>query len=62
MDSGRKPERKNPRKGANPLSQLFFFWIIPLFWKGARKGLSTDDVTQCLQKDESEKLGDHLEQ
>lgn len=61
MDSGRKPDRKNPRKGANPLSQLFFLWIIPLFWKGARKGLNTDDLTQCLEKDESEMLGDHLE-
>ena len=61
MDSGRKPESKNPRTGANPLSQLFFFWILPLFWKGTRKGLNTDDLTQCLKKDESELLGDQLE-
>lgn len=61
MDSGRKPERKNPRKGANPISQLFFLWIVPLFWKGTRKGLNTDDLTACLQKDESETLGDCLE-
>ncbi|XP_055303160.1 ATP-binding cassette sub-family C member 4-like [Sitodiplosis mosellana] len=61
MDSSRKPEKSNPRKGANPLSQLFFLWVIPLFWKGTRKGLNTDDLTQCLEKDESESLGDELE-
>lgn len=61
MDSSRKPERPNPRKGANPLSQLFFLWTLPLFWKGSRKGLNTDDLTQCLKKDESELLGDELQ-
>lgn len=61
MDSGRKPDRPNPRKSANPLSQLFFIWMLPMFWKGTRKGLQTEDLTQCLQKDESELLGDELE-
>lgn len=61
MDSSRKPKRENPREGANPLSQLFFLWIIPLFWKGSRTGLNTDDLTQCLKKDGSEMLGDELE-
>lgn len=61
MDFSKKPERENPRKGANPLSQLFFFWIVPVFWKGTRKGLNTDDLTHCLRIDESEVLGDELE-
>lgn len=61
MDSGKKPERENPRKGANPISQLFFLWITPLFWKGTRKGLTTDDLTKCLRKDKSDLLGDALE-
>lgn len=61
MDFSKKPERENPRKGANPLSQLFFLWIVPVFWKGTRKGLNTDDLTHCLRKDESEVLGDELE-
>lgn len=61
MDFSKKPERKNPRKGANPLSELFFLWMAPVFWKGTRKGLTTDDLTQCLRKDESEVLGDELE-
>lgn len=61
MDFSKKPERANPRKGANPLSQLFFLWMTPVFWKGTRKGLNTDDLTHCLRIDESEVLGDELE-
>lgn len=61
MDFSRKPERKNPRSGANPLSVLFFLWMAPVFWRGSRKGLNTDDLTKCLKKDDSEVLGDELE-
>lgn len=61
MDFSRKPERENPRKKANPLSQLFFLWMVPVFWRGTRKGLTTDDLTKCLKKDDSELLGDELE-
>lgn len=61
MDSGKKPEKKNPRKGANPLSQLLFLWIVPLFWQGARKGLNNDDLTTCLKKHRSGELGNQLD-
>lgn len=61
MDSSKKPERENPRKGANPISQLFILWIAPLFWKGMKNGLTTDDLTKCLKKDRSDMLGDDLE-
>lgn len=61
MDFSKKPERKNPRKGANLISRLFFLWMMPVFWKGTRKGLNTDDLTRCLRKDGSEMLGDELE-
>lgn len=61
MDSGKKPERPNPRKGANPLSQLFFIWILPLFWHGKRNGLNNEDLTKCLHKDKSDALGNSLE-
>lgn len=30
MDYTKKPEIKNPRKGAYALSQLFFTWVIPI--------------------------------
>ncbi|CRK99300.1 CLUMA_CG012730, isoform A [Clunio marinus] len=33
MDSSRKPVLKNPRKGANPISQLLFLWIIPTMFR-----------------------------
>lgn len=61
MDSGKKPERENPKNGANPISLLFFLWIAPLFFKGTNKGLNTDDLIKCLSKDKSNTLGDDLE-
>lgn len=33
MDYSKKPERKNPRKGVNPLSQLLFLWIVPVMFR-----------------------------
>lgn len=61
MDSSRKPEKKNPRKGAFFLSQLLYGWLLPLFFKGCRHGLNKDDLTKCLKADKSEDLGDRLE-
>ncbi|EDW66850.1 ATP-binding cassette sub-family C member 4 [Drosophila virilis] len=61
MDSSAKPERKNPRQGANFLSQLLFVWAVPLLYRGSRQGLNTDDLTECLKEDHSEQLGDRLE-
>ncbi|XP_017873148.1 PREDICTED: multidrug resistance-associated protein 4, partial [Drosophila arizonae] len=61
MDSSAKPERKNPRQGANFFSQLIFAWAVPLLYRGSRNGLTTDDLTQCLKEDHSEQLGDRLE-
>lgn len=61
MDFSKKPERENPRKKANPISQLFFVWIIPLLWRGMKNGLTTKDLTKCLKKDRSDTLGDDLE-
>lgn len=61
MDYSKKPEKKNPKKGANFISQLLFLWFIPILWKGKNKGLNTDDVTVCLKQDQSKDLGDKLE-
>lgn len=61
MDSSKKPELKNPRKGANILSQLFFIWVVPVLWHGMRNGLTIDNRTQCLTEDKSADLGDKLE-
>uniref|UniRef100_A0A2C9GW86 Uncharacterized protein n=1 Tax=Anopheles farauti TaxID=69004 RepID=A0A2C9GW86_9DIPT len=62
MDSSSKPVKKNPRKGAFCLSQLLFGWILPLFYRGSRRGLGKDDLTKCLKADRSEDLGDELEE
>ncbi|XP_049304933.1 ATP-binding cassette sub-family C member 4 isoform X1 [Bactrocera dorsalis] len=62
MDSSRKPERINPRRHANILSQILFVWAMPLLFKGAKNGLNTDDLTKCMPKDSSEDLGDRLEE
>ena len=62
MDHSKKPEKENPKKAANLLSQLFLTWTIPVMWKGAKSGLTQDDLTKCLERDQSEPLGDQLEE
>jgi len=62
MDGSAKPERKNPRQKANTLSQLIFAWAVPLLYRGSRHGLNTEDLTECLKEDNSEQLGDRLEE
>lgn len=61
MDYSKKPEKKNPRSSKNPLSHLIFLWIVPILFRGTTRGLNTDDLTKCLEKDQSELLGDKLE-
>lgn len=61
MDSSTKPTKPNPRKNANIFSQMLFFWTIPTLYKGSKNGLGQDDLTQCLKMDQSEVLGDRLE-
>lgn len=40
---------------------FFFLWIVPLFWCGVQNGLSTENLTKCLDEDESNIFGDELE-
>lgn len=61
MDSSKKPDVENPRKDANILSKILLIWIFPTLFKGSRKGLNTDDLTQCLISDNSELLGNKLD-
>lgn len=61
MDFSKKPEHENPRKSANLISRLFLLWTAPLLWKGMKNGLTTEDLTKCLQRDKSNALGDNLE-
>uniref|UniRef100_A0A336M8S7 CSON013802 protein n=1 Tax=Culicoides sonorensis TaxID=179676 RepID=A0A336M8S7_CULSO len=49
-----------PREKANFLSYVFFIWIVPIFWKGRKKDLDTDDLYQPMKSHKSETLGDRL--
>ncbi|XP_057334744.1 ATP-binding cassette sub-family C member 4-like [Microplitis mediator] len=53
--------RRNPIEKANPLSRLFFWWTLGLFKKGARNGITADDLYTTLASDKSETLTDNLE-
>ncbi|CAD6203315.1 GSCOCT00009756001.2-RA-CDS [Cotesia congregata] len=53
--------RKNPIEKANPLSRLFFWWTLELFKRGARNGITMDDLYTPLPADKSETLTDNLE-
>ncbi|XP_063224515.1 ATP-binding cassette sub-family C member 4-like [Bacillus rossius redtenbacheri] len=63
MDSGKnKAERPpHPRETANPLSALFFVWVLKIFRKGMKKELEVEDLFQPLKEHRSESLGDRLE-
>ncbi len=60
MDFTEKTRIKNPREKANPLSTLFFWWINPLFRKGASHDLVLNDLYDVLREDESKVLADRL--
>lgn len=62
MDTTKKHTNPNPRATANPISILVFWWIKGLFWKGSGTDLDVEDLYNILPSDESEKLGDELEE
>jgi len=51
----------NPRKNANILSILFFYWVNPLLYRGFKKELGQDDLYETLVEDKSDVLGQTLE-
>ncbi|XP_034944749.1 multidrug resistance-associated protein 4-like [Chelonus insularis] len=51
----------SPIENANLFNRLFFWWTIKLFRKGAKHGLTMEDIWHPLKADESEKLADELE-
>lgn len=61
MDTGKKRDNPNPREHANPISVLFFLWTVGLFRKGYRENLVEEDLYNPLKTDESEYLGNKLE-
>ncbi|KAK9504177.1 hypothetical protein O3M35_010565 [Rhynocoris fuscipes] len=62
MESNRINQKDNhPRKSANPLSVLFFSWLIPIFWRGWKKDLDLEDLYKPLEEHRSNILGDLIE-
>lgn len=61
MDFEYKKDVPNPRETTNPVSKLFFWWIVPFLRKGFKKNLEVDDVYNPLREDISKNLGDKVE-
>ncbi|XP_046746120.1 probable multidrug resistance-associated protein lethal(2)03659 isoform X2 [Diprion similis] len=61
MDASKARSTPNPRKKANIISVLTWWWTIELFKKGYRKVLIADDLHDPLSEDRSTALGDRLE-
>nr|XP_012135510.1 PREDICTED: multidrug resistance-associated protein 4-like isoform X4 [Megachile rotundata] len=53
---------KNPKENANIISKICFWWSKELFRKGFHRELTLADLYRPLKQDESENLGDRLEQ
>lgn len=61
MEGGKRKEREVcPRQKANVLSYVIFGWTIPIFFKGYKKELNTDDLYQPLKEHKSDGLGHRL--
>ncbi|XP_037923052.1 probable multidrug resistance-associated protein lethal(2)03659 [Hermetia illucens] len=61
MDSSKATELpENPRETANPLSNLFFCYTMPVFFKGRKKELVPSDLYKALKEHKSSTLGDKL--
>uniref|UniRef100_A0A182KEI1 Multidrug resistance-associated protein lethal(2)03659 n=1 Tax=Anopheles christyi TaxID=43041 RepID=A0A182KEI1_9DIPT len=61
METQKRKEREPcPRQKANFLSYIIFGWTIPIFFKGYKKELNTDDLYQPLREHKSDGLGDRL--
>ncbi|KAB0798124.1 hypothetical protein PPYR_09117 [Photinus pyralis] len=61
MDFSKKYENPSPEVKANPISKLFFCWVLPLFYKGFKKDLEVQDLYNVNQCDLSSKLGNKIE-
>lgn len=62
MESFQRKLPPNPHESANWFSKIFFTWTVPFFKKGYHKVLQLDDIFQPKACDQSESLGDRLEQ
>ncbi|XP_046622338.1 ATP-binding cassette sub-family C member 4-like [Neodiprion virginianus] len=61
MNTNERDGKKCPEETSNILSNLFFWWMVPIFRKGAKSNLQITDLCDPPKFDESEGLGDRLE-
>ncbi|XP_046746906.1 ATP-binding cassette sub-family C member 4-like [Diprion similis] len=61
MNTKEREVKKNPEESSNILSKLFFWWTLPIFWKGAKSNLQITDLPDPPKSDESESIGNRLE-
>ncbi|XP_035703251.1 multidrug resistance-associated protein 4 isoform X2 [Folsomia candida] len=61
MDFTETKLKRNPVEKANPISRLFFLWLVPLFRKGYKQDLVFQDLYTVIKSDHAETLGDKLE-
>ncbi|CAG9833841.1 unnamed protein product [Diabrotica balteata] len=61
MNTGHHLKYENPRPKANPLSKLFFGWMISFIRKGKKAEFQLKDLFKCQDKDRSQILGDKLQ-
>ncbi|OXA62200.1 Multidrug resistance-associated protein 4 [Folsomia candida] len=61
MDFQHKKDFENKRETAGVVSRLFFFWIVPLFWKGRKKEIDIDDLANVPDVSKSEPLCQQLQ-
>ncbi|XP_052217717.1 ATP-binding cassette sub-family C member 4-like isoform X4 [Dreissena polymorpha] len=62
MDESIRHHNPNPILRANPLSKLLFWWMNPLFKNGYERQLEVEDMYNVVNEDQSETLGNRLEE
>uniref|UniRef100_A0A673J9V2 Multidrug resistance-associated protein 4 n=1 Tax=Sinocyclocheilus rhinocerous TaxID=307959 RepID=A0A673J9V2_9TELE len=60
MEPIKKDAKSNPSATANLFSQVFFWWLNPLFRIGSKRRLEEDDMYKVLPEDGSKRLGEEL--
>ncbi|XP_026323582.1 multidrug resistance-associated protein 4-like isoform X1 [Hyposmocoma kahamanoa] len=56
-----REKKTNNYKRANPLSKIWFVWMLPTFWRGYKRDLYDSDLTKPKDNHLSDKLGNRLE-
>ncbi|KAK9870727.1 hypothetical protein WA026_008296 [Henosepilachna vigintioctopunctata] len=61
MDNTKKYDNPNPQSKANPISQIFFWWLMPLVKYARKNNLEMKDIYNTQKPEKSENVADKLE-